>query len=274
MHKNSSPQVNEIQNTMPDWIPGEDHLINFQKGDPYVKIDEGYARLPGAGYAALHPELEGIDPADYPDIDKLKILADLAPYSRQYNKIRAIVEKQSHADTDLRAQYEQIVEQVRQTKESTLQVDTRRFDAPVDHIEGTIKSASFGKVELEELPGRTFHFSSVGSSMADFVADMLGASNSMTRAEASRVADSKLRERDDYLSSALAAGTRVSLTVGRGAAENSQQVRAVIEADGVNINRDLIDRGFGRFRKDLRGPEEQAMHGGSSVPGVFPAGTY
>jgi len=28
---------------MPSWIPGEDHLINFQKGDPYTKVDEGYA---------------------------------------------------------------------------------------------------------------------------------------------------------------------------------------------------------------------------------------
>lgn len=40
--------------------------------------------------------------------------------------------------------YEQIVEQVRQTKESTLQVDERRFDAPVDRLEGTVKSARFG----------------------------------------------------------------------------------------------------------------------------------
>ena len=107
---------------MPSWIPGEDHLINFQKGDPYVKVDEGYARLPGAGYEALHPELEGLAPEDYPDISKLSILADVAPYSREYNKFRAVVEKQSRADAGLRAQYEQIVEQVRQTKESTLQV--------------------------------------------------------------------------------------------------------------------------------------------------------
>ena len=42
-------------------FPGEDHFINFRKGDPYVKVDEGYARLPGAGYEALHPELEGVD---------------------------------------------------------------------------------------------------------------------------------------------------------------------------------------------------------------------
>jgi hypothetical protein len=133
-HEGFSPQVNEIQNEMPSWIPGEDHLINFQKGDPYTKIDEGYARLPGAGYAALHPELERLDPEDYPDITKLSILGDVAPYSRQYNRVRAVVEKQSRADTDLRARYEQIVEQVRQTKESTLQVDERRFDAPVDEI--------------------------------------------------------------------------------------------------------------------------------------------
>ncbi len=138
---------------MPSWIPGEDHLINFQKGDPYVKVDEGYARLPGAGYEALHPELEGVDPEDYPDITKLSILGDVAPYSREYNRIRAIVEKQSHGDPDLRAHYEQIVEQVRQTKESTLQVDQRRFDAPVDQIEGTVKSASFKGVELNEYPG-------------------------------------------------------------------------------------------------------------------------
>lgn len=161
---------------MPSWIPGEDHLINFRKGDPYTKIDEGYARLPGAGYAALHPELEGVDPEDYSDITKLSILGDVAPYSREYNRIRAIVEKQSHGDTDLRSRYEQIVEQVRQTKESTLSVDERRFDAPVDRLEGTIKSASFRGVELAEYPGRVFHFSSVGSSMADLVADLLGQS--------------------------------------------------------------------------------------------------
>jgi hypothetical protein len=261
-HEGFTPQVNEIRNQMPSWIPGEDHLINFQKGDPYVKVDEGYARLPGAGYEALHPELEGLDPEDYPDITKLSILGDVAPYSREYNRFRAIVEKQSHGDTDLRAQYEQIVEQVRQTKESTLQVDQRRFDAPVDEIQGTVKTASFRGIELAEYPGRTFHFSSVGSSMADIVADLLGQSNSMTRAEASRVADNRLRERDQYLSTALSQGTSVKLTVGRGAADNSQNVRAVIEAGGININRELIDQGYGRFRKDLGGAEEQAMHGG------------
>jgi hypothetical protein len=258
-HEGFAPQVNEIANDIPSWIPGDDHPIDFKKGDPYTKVDEGYARLPGAGYAALHPEVEGINPEDYPDINKLGILADIAPYSREYNRIRAMVDKRANGNPELRAHYEQIVGQVRQTKESTLQVDERRFDAPVDKIEGTVMKASFQCIELSEYPGRVFHFSAVGSSMADLVADQLGKSNKMTRAEAAGLADNKLKERDIYLSTALAGGTLVNLTVARGAADNSQSARAVFEADGVNINRELIDKGCGRFRKDLGGAEEQAL---------------
>ena len=219
--------------------------------DREKRAHSGHSTVGCTTYAALHPEVEGLDPEDYPDINKLSILGDIAPYSREYNRLRAVVDKQSHGNPDLRAQYEQIVDQVRQTKESTLQVDQRRFDAPVDKIEGTIKSASFHGVELSEYPGRVFHFSAVGSSMADLVADELGKSNEMTRAQAAGLADTKLRERDAYLSTALAEGTRVNLTVARGAADNSQHARAVFEADGVNINRELIDQGFGRFRMDI-----------------------
>src|SRR5664280_122306 len=195
----------------------------------------GHSTVGNTTYAALHPEVEGLNPEDYPDINKLGILGDIAPYSREYNRIRAVVDKQSHGDLELRSRYEQIVEQVRQTKESTLQVDQRRFDAPVDKIEGTIKSASFHGVELSEYPGRTFSFSAVGSSMADLVSDELGKSNAMTRAEAAGLADNKLKERDNYLSTALAEGTRVNLTVARGAADNSQSVRAVMSRGVRNI---------------------------------------
>ena len=72
---------------MPSWLPGDDYMTNFRVGDPYVQIDDGYARLPGAGYEALHPELKGLNPEDYPDIHKLRILADVAPYSREYNQV-------------------------------------------------------------------------------------------------------------------------------------------------------------------------------------------
>jgi hypothetical protein len=61
-----SPQANPLRNQMPGWLPGADYLTNFQIGDPFTKVDEGYARLPGAGYEALHPELKGLKPEDYP----------------------------------------------------------------------------------------------------------------------------------------------------------------------------------------------------------------
>lgn len=76
-------QYNPLSNRMPSWLPGEDYFIDFRSGDPYTKIPQGEARLPGPGYAALHPELEGIDPEDYPFLHRLKILANVAPYASE-----------------------------------------------------------------------------------------------------------------------------------------------------------------------------------------------
>ena len=199
-------------------------------------MEEGYARLPGAGYEALHPELKGINPEDYPDIAKMRILGDVAPYSREYQKYAGSVRHSSQYDSDIRAEYERIQEQVRQTKESTLQVAQHHFNAPVDTIEGTVKSASAQGIELAEYPGRTFHFSSVGSSMADLTASMLGSSNSMTRAQAVKEADTRISQRDSYLANVLAAGTHIQAVVPRGAADSAEDIRAVISADDTNVN--------------------------------------
>lgn len=173
-------------------------------GDPCIKVDQGYARLPGAGYEALHPELEGIDPEYYPVIHRMRILADVAPYSREYQKASSIVRNQAKDNPDLLTEYERISEQVRQTKESTMQVAQRHFNAPVDTIKGTVKRASAQGVELEEYPGRTFQFSSVGTSMADLTAEMLGRSNQTIKAAAVKEADAQVDRRDRYLADVLA----------------------------------------------------------------------
>ena len=60
-HETFSPQANEIPNTAASWLPGDDYYVNFHEGDPFIKVDEGYARLPGEGYAALHPELKDVN---------------------------------------------------------------------------------------------------------------------------------------------------------------------------------------------------------------------
>lgn len=76
-----------IRNTMPDWMPRQ-----YLTGDPYIKVKLGELRLPGRGFESLHPELKGVDPADYPAIHRLKILSDVAPYSPEYNRAMSEVQ--------------------------------------------------------------------------------------------------------------------------------------------------------------------------------------
>jgi hypothetical protein len=128
--ENFSPQANAIPNTMPSWLPGDDYLTNFHLGDPFIKVDEGYARLPGPGYEALHPELNGLKPEDYPDIHKLAILADVAPYSREYNIFRQKVNNDSTDNTELRIEYEKILDRVRQTRESVIKMENQGSPSP------------------------------------------------------------------------------------------------------------------------------------------------
>jgi len=175
------PQANEIPNTAPSWLPGDDYYTNFHVDDLFIKVDQGFARLPGAGYEALHPEIAGLDPERYPDITKLAILADVAPYSREYNTYRQKVGAQTKDNTELRIEYEKILDRVRQTRESVIKMDDRRFTAPVEEISGTVDEASPGGITLKEYPGRRFQFSSVGLTAADMSARILGENNQMTR---------------------------------------------------------------------------------------------
>jgi hypothetical protein len=80
-------KVNPIANEMPDWMPGAEYFNDFQHGDPYASIQEGEYRLPGSGYESRFPELEGTSLEDYPDIHKYRILADVAPYSKQFKDV-------------------------------------------------------------------------------------------------------------------------------------------------------------------------------------------
>lgn len=74
---------NPIPNQMPSWLPER-----FHYGDPYRNVKSGTVRMPGEGYAALHPELKGVNPEAYPDIYKYKILSDIAPTSKEFRVIR------------------------------------------------------------------------------------------------------------------------------------------------------------------------------------------
>ena len=74
---------NPIMNSMPSYLPEK-----FKKGDPFRLIPNGDVRLPGKGYEAVNPDVKGLDPEDYPLIHKYKILADVAPQSRETMRMR------------------------------------------------------------------------------------------------------------------------------------------------------------------------------------------
>ena len=251
-------QANEIPNTMPRWMPGEDYMINFRTGDPYARIPEGAARLPGPAYGELHPELRGLNPDQYPDFYRYKILADVAPYSKEYLIYRAKIRTMAQKDTKLQIQYEHIEDQVRQMKESSLNTTQRRFTAPVENISGTIKRATAQGIELSEYPGRFFTFSSIGTSASDLSAVVLGEKNNQSRTENARTVEKREAQLQEFLAQQV--GMKARLVVPLGTEEHATEARAVIFIDDVDLNKAIIDQGMGKLRKDLGGAEAQAMY--------------
>jgi hypothetical protein len=85
-------KVNPIANSMPSWLPDK-----FKWGDPYRSVEWGEARLPGEGYAALHPELRGVDPEAYSMLHRFAILSDVAPLTSEYSMTKQSVYKSRQA---------------------------------------------------------------------------------------------------------------------------------------------------------------------------------
>jgi hypothetical protein len=76
-------RTNPLLNTMPSWLPDQ-----FAYGDPYAQIPYGEAVLPGPGYAALHPELRGVSPEDYPLLHRYNILSQVSPLSKEFRSTK------------------------------------------------------------------------------------------------------------------------------------------------------------------------------------------
>jgi len=134
------PLYNPISNLMPGWLPGEgERSPDFQRGDPYSKIPFGDVRLPGAGFAALNPEVAGLAPNEYPEIFRFKILADVAPYADQTRFYKGMIESKKRAgllsERELSI-YEQSVSNLRALR------DKKEF-SPYKY-EGEIPTTPFG----------------------------------------------------------------------------------------------------------------------------------
>ena len=95
---------NPLKNTgMPSWMP-KDYYLDFFYGNVFGgKLPEAEIRLAGPGYSALNPEVEGVAPENYPLINRLDILADVASWSREYRNTlqEAVRQKPSMSSEDL-----------------------------------------------------------------------------------------------------------------------------------------------------------------------------
>ena len=105
---------NPLRNLMPSWMP-EDYFLDLRTGNPFEKIPEAEIRLPGTGYAALHPEVEGLSPEEYPLAHKVKILGDVAMYSAEYRN--ALAQAKRSLNNMSTAEVAMIRETERQVKE-------------------------------------------------------------------------------------------------------------------------------------------------------------
>ena len=122
-----SAAINPILNNLPDWLPGSrssgkrdrDYFIDFHMGDPYVKLADGEARLPGAGYEALNKLHSGMA-GNYSPVDRFLILSDVAPYSAAYKKYEKIV-----LNMGLEGEWKEKVDRAIENRSQVLGVDTR-----------------------------------------------------------------------------------------------------------------------------------------------------
>ena len=87
--------LNPIKNTMGKkypFLPGSENFVDFTTGDPFTKVPEGEMRLPGIGYERLnklYPDRNG----RYGAVNQLDILADVAPYSKEYRNLDRRIDK-------------------------------------------------------------------------------------------------------------------------------------------------------------------------------------
>lgn len=143
--------INPIRNNLPSWLPGayaenardRSYFIDFTLGDPYSKIADGEARLPGPGYEALnrlHSGMSGV----YSDVDKFLILSDVAPYSAAYRKYERIVKSM-----ELSEEWEEKVAAAISNRNQVVGVDTRykRYEEDIINLNlGTIENSIYAPI--------------------------------------------------------------------------------------------------------------------------------
>jgi hypothetical protein len=86
--------INPIRNTMGEkypFLPGAEYFTDFQRGDPFTKVADGEIRLPGKGYERFNT-VSADETGKYGKLNQLDILADVAPYSKQFRTLNSQIQ--------------------------------------------------------------------------------------------------------------------------------------------------------------------------------------
>jgi len=108
--------LNPIKNTMGmqyPFLPGAEYFTDFTTGDPFTKVQEGELRLPGVGYERFNRLYSG-DQGRYGPLTQLDILADVAPYSKQFKTLNKQIDSMI-SSPDERIRLQEIRDQVDMT---------------------------------------------------------------------------------------------------------------------------------------------------------------
>lgn len=243
VHKDKLQQYNPIQNAMPSWLPE-----NFRYGNPSTSLRHGGGeyRMPGEGYAALHKELQGVDPEQYPLVHKLAILGDLAPYSSEYNKAlgeaKVMQERGQMSDSEMRYMY--MHQEMVKARKNRRVYDNYQFKpGSYDNVSGTIES-----VDAENM---TFTISGYGgrfglAGITNDASALIGQFNlSQKELAAKRISNMKA------FTSNIGVGDTVTVDIPASighAVDDQGIIRGAVRNNFFNVNKEV--RGDGDFAKE------------------------
>ena len=268
--RNQIDFYNTIKNMQPGWMPGPgEPSPDFQHGFAFGKILEGEVRLPGRGYAALYPELEGVAPEDYSVMHRYKILQDVAPYSAQakfYKKTIDELRKQGGLTEQEEGMYQTIREQRQEIKESLqpfgktrhkfIEQDTRTQTVTIKRM------IEPGKFEIQEMPGVVISMAGIKTSQAALSRLAITEHNEITKEEAGIRANIKRAKASRLLKeTGMLPGSQVEIQIGGDVlrqyaktGSDTPEIRAVVRTqEGVNLNRMLMDAQVAEYDKASAG---------------------
>jgi predicted aspartyl protease len=230
-------RVSPLMNEMPDWLP-----LRYRFGDPYTAVPDGEARMPGEGYESLnnlHPDAYGA----YGAFDRYKILADIAPYSKEFKTWKAIA-KATIQDERLVKEMDAIQKRADEQSKTHDFYNYRFLGQDVDYQNAIIKNVYangaftvFGSDEVYKLAGVDFTDDNFVAQSKNILKQYINSGMSVTLAVDS---NPYTRTSDDY----------------------KKSVNAAVFVDGENVSQTLLDEGFVEKRKDnLNAADIAAMHG-------------